>query len=113
MQELAFEQVEVVSGGFQGLTAPWEINQQTANKDSAVVKTICTVVDGAIGGLIGNGIGTIIKLAGAGAAAGVGASTAFITPCANNVVACVEDSSKCPTAPKDYIGGPHQPDPLL
>lgn len=114
MQELSFEQVEHVSGGL--MSGPFIVNdftlqnQQNGNNTSTY---ICTAIDGAIGGIIGKFIGSLIKLSSIGASAGTGAGIAFLTPCANTTLACIEDSSKCPTAPEDYQGGPQQPDPLL
>ncbi|MEH8017441.1 hypothetical protein MN202_09360 [Rheinheimera muenzenbergensis] len=107
MQELTFEQVEVVSGG--GIIE----DRRRAEADRAIAEMMCKVVDGALGGLLGNGIGVAVKISGYGAAAGVGAGLSFITPCADNVLACIDDAAKCPVAPEGYIGGPHQPDPLL
>ncbi|WP_040552204.1 hypothetical protein [Rheinheimera nanhaiensis] len=80
MQELTFEQVEEVSGGFTGLAAPWEIirHMDGGGGNGFIVGNIVGGVAGALGGAAaaimahsgGSNEGTPLTVILAGAAAG-------------------------------------------
>lgn len=80
MQELNFEQVEMVSGGSKIEEGKRRMQERQAAESLA--EGMCKIVDGALGGIIGTKLGAYFNVSTSMfTAGGVGAGLAFMTPC--------------------------------